>query len=79
MACAAAIASGAAILHGHRLAGAGALPANGVFVCSAINSSGCLLHNEPAVAILTGAALVAPAASTWALLGRRATVQNRVA
>lgn len=47
-----------------------ALLANGMLAYSAINSSGWLLQNQPAVVVFTGATLVGSAVSAWSLLRR---------
>jgi hypothetical protein len=56
---------------GSRRAPTVTLLANGMLAYSAINSSGWLLHNQPAVTVLTGATLVGAIASTWNVLRRR--------
>lgn len=63
-----AILSGVALLRGSRHADAGALVACGMLIYSSVNSSGWLLHNQPAVTLVTAATIVGSVAVVYAIL-----------
>lgn len=60
-----ALAAGVGVLRGHRRGRALALVANGMLAYSAVNSSGGLLHNQPAVLLVTAATFLGSATTTW--------------
>ena len=63
-----ALAAGVGVLRGHRRGHRGralALVANSMLAYSAVDSSGWLLHNQPAVLLVTAATFLGSATTTW--------------